>query len=186
MRESELTLRACILGVLIVVVFTAANVYLGLRVGITIASSIPAAVISMGILRALNTGTIRENNIVQTVASAGGTLSAIIFVLPGLVMVGWWQDFPFWETFLVCALGGILGVLFSIPLRRALVVNSPLPFPEGVAAAEVLKVGARDDEAPANIIERKRGPLVVLYGAIIAAVLQLLTFTGIAAGGFAA
>ena len=169
MRESELTLRACILGVLIVVVFTAANVYLGLRVGITIASSIPAAVISMGILRALNTGTIRENNIVQTVASAGGTLSAIIFVLPGLVMVGWWQDFPFWETFLVCALGGILGVLFSIPLRRALVVNSPLPFPEGVAAAEVLKVGARDDEAPANIIERPEGIKIAdrLFGAEI-------------------
>ncbi len=185
MRDSELTLRACVLGVLIVVVFTAANVYLGLRVGITIASSIPAAVISMGILRALNTGTIRENNIVQTVASAGGTLSAIIFVLPGLVMVGWWRDFPFWQTFLVCALGGILGVLFSIPLRRALVVNSPLPFPEGVAAAEVLKVGARDDEAPANLIERKRGPLVVLYGAIIAALLQLTTFTGVAAAGFA-
>ena len=115
MRESELTLRACILGVLIVVVFTAANVYLGLGGGITIASSIPAAVISMGTLRALNTGTIRENNIVQTVASAGGTLPAIIFVLPGLVMVGLWRDFPFWETFLVCALGGIFGALFSIP-----------------------------------------------------------------------
>ncbi len=185
MRESELTLRACVLGVLIVVVFTAANVYLGLKVGITIASSIPAAVISMGILRALNTGTIRENNIVQTVASAGGTLSAIIFVLPGLVMIGWWRDFPFWQTFLVCALGGILGVMFSIPLRRALVVNSPLPFPEGVAAAEVLKVGAREDEAPANLIERKRGPLVVLYGAIAAAALQLTTLTGLASAGMA-
>jgi putative OPT family oligopeptide transporter len=181
MRETELTLRGCALGALIAVVFTAANVYLGLRVGITIASSIPAAVISMGILRALNTGTIRENNIVQTVASAGGTLSAIIFVLPGLVMIGWWRSFPFLETFLVCALGGILGVLFSIPLRRALVVNSPLPFPEGVAAAEVLKVGARDDEAPANVIERKRGPFVVLFGAIAAVVMQVATLTGLAA-----
>src|SRR5687768_5320437 len=82
----------------------------------------------MGILRAFKTGNIRENNIVQTVASAGGTLSAIIFVLPGLIMVGWWRSFPFMTTFLVCALGGILGVLFSIPLRRALVVNSTLPF----------------------------------------------------------
>ena len=110
--------------------FTAANVYLGLRVGITIASSIPAAVISMGVLRAFRTGNIRENNIVQTVASAGGTLSAIIFVLPGLIMVGWWRSFPFMTTFLICALGGILGVLFSIPLRRALVVNSTLPSPK--------------------------------------------------------
>jgi len=181
MREAELTIRALLLGAGIAVVFTAANVYLGLKVGITIASSIPAAVISMGILRAFNTGTIRENNIVQTVASAGGTLSAIIFVLPGLVMIGWWRSFPFLETFLVCALGGTLGVLFSIPLRRALVVNSPLPFPEGVAAAEVLKVGARDDEAPANAIERARGPLIVLYGAIVAAFMQVATFTGIAA-----
>src|ERR1051325_1403616 len=108
--DSELTIR----GALIAAVFTAANVYLGLRVGITIASSIPAAVISMGVLRALRTGNIRENNIVQTVASAGGTLSAIIFVLPGLIMVGWWRHFPFVTSFLVCALGGILGVLFSI------------------------------------------------------------------------
>jgi len=185
MRESELTIRGLVLGAVIAIVFTAANVYLGLRVGLTIASSIPAAVISMGILRAFNTGTIRENNIVQTVASAGGTLSAIIFVLPGLVMIGWWREFPYLETFLACALGGTLGVLFSIPLRRALVVNSPLPFPEGVAAAEVLKVGARNDEAPANIIERTRGPLVVLYGAIVAAALQAITFTGVAAAGLA-
>jgi putative OPT family oligopeptide transporter len=101
----------------------------------------------MGVLRALKTGSIRENNIVQTVASAGGTLSAIIFVLPGLIMVGWWRSFPFITTFLICTLGGILGVLFSIPLRRALVVNSTLPFPEGLAAAAVLKAGATGDEA---------------------------------------
>jgi putative OPT family oligopeptide transporter len=185
MRESELTIRALLLGSVIAAVFTAANIYLGLRVGITIASSIPAAVISMGILRAFNTGTIRENNIVQTVASSGGTLSSIIFVLPGLVMIGWWHNFPFFETFLICSLGGVLGVLFSIPLRRALVVNSPLPFPEGVAAAEVLKVGARDDEAPANVIERTRGPLVVLYGAVVSAGLQIVTFTGAAAANIA-
>jgi putative OPT family oligopeptide transporter len=184
MKETELTFRGLVLGFVIAAIFTAANIYLGLKAGITIASSIPAAVISMGILRALNTGTIRENNIVQTVASAGGTLSAIIFVLPGLVMIGWWREFPFLETFLVCALGGILGVMFSIPLRRALVVNSPLPYPEGVAAAEVLKVGARADEAPANVVERTRGPVVVLYGAIIAAVMQVSTYIGAAAAGF--
>lgn len=180
MKPSELTLRGLILGAVIAIVFTAANVYLGLRVGITIASSIPAAVISMGIFRLFNTGSVRENNIVQTVASAGGTLSAIIFVLPGLVMIGWWQGFPFLTTFLVCALGGTLGVLFSIPLRRALVKNSPLPFPEGVAAAEVLKVGATGDEAPQNVLERDRGPLVVLWGAVVAAAAQIVGFMGFA------
>ena len=181
MPASELTIRGLILGAFIAIIFTAANVYLGLRVGITIASSIPAAVISMGVFRLFRTGSVRENNIVQTVASAGGTLSAIIFVLPGLVMIGYWQGFPFWVTFLVCALGGTLGVLFSIPLRRALVVNSPLPFPEGVAAAEVLKVGATGDEAPHDALERKKGPLIVLFGALVAAGAQVVGFLGLAA-----
>jgi putative OPT family oligopeptide transporter len=181
--DSELTVRGLILGSVIAAVFTAANVYLGLRVGLTVASSIPAAVISMGILRAFRTGNIKENNIVQTVASSGGTLSAIIFVLPGLVMVGWWRGFPFLTTFLVCALGGILGVLFSIPLRRALVVNSTLPFPEGLAAAEVLKAGATGDEASPNAIERKRGPLIVLAGALTSAGTAVITATGLAGAG---
>src|ERR1700687_6121152 len=139
---AELTLRGLILGSLITTVFTAANVYLGLKVGLTFASSIPAAVISMAILSAFKDSTILENNIVQTVASAAGTLSAIIFVLPGLVIVGWWTGFPLWQTFLICVSGGVLGVVFTIPLRRALVTNSDLPYPEGVAAAEVLKVGS--------------------------------------------
>jgi putative OPT family oligopeptide transporter len=181
MSRTELTFRGLILGSVIAAVFTAANVYLGLRVGITIASSIPAAVISMGILRALRTGTVKENNIVQTVASSGGTLSSVIFVLPGLVMIGWQQGFPFWTTFLICALGGVLGVMFSIPLRRALVVNSPLPFPEGVAAAAVLKVGATGDEASPDAIERRKGPLIVLFGALVAAGAQIATATGVAA-----
>jgi putative OPT family oligopeptide transporter len=140
--QRELTVRGLILGAAITLVFTAANVYLGLKVGLTFASSIPAAVISMAVLRAVRNATIVENNIVQTVASAAGTLSSVIFVLPGLVMVGWWSGFPFWETFGVCAAGGVLGVMYSVPLRRALVVQSDLPYPEGVAAAEVLKVGA--------------------------------------------
>lgn len=181
--DSELTVRGLILGSVIAVVFTAANVYLGLRVGLTVASSIPAAVISMGVLRALRTGNIKENNIVQTVASSGGTLSAIIFVLPGLVMIGWWKSFPFLATFLVCALGGILGVLFSIPLRRALVINSTLPFPEGLAAAEVLKAGATGDEASPDAIERKRGPLIVLVGALTSAGTAIVTATGVAGAG---
>jgi putative OPT family oligopeptide transporter len=137
----ELTIRGLILGGLITLVFTAANVYLGLKVGLTFATSIPAAVISMAVLRTLRDSTIWENNIVQTVASAAGTLSSIIFVLPGLVMVGWWTGFPFWESFAICAVGGILGVMYSVPLRRALVTYSDLPYPEGVAAAEVLRVG---------------------------------------------
>ena len=132
----ELTLRALVLGCLLAVIFTAANTYLGLLVGLTFASAIPAAVISMAVLRAFRTSTIWENMTVQTVASVGGAMSSIIFVLPGLVMIGWWLEFPFWQSVLICALGGVLGVTFSIPLRRALVVNGGLPYPEGVAAAE--------------------------------------------------
>ena len=164
----ELTIRGLILGGLITLVFTAANVYLGLKVGLTFASSIPAAVISMAVLRMVRSTSIFENNIVQTVASAAGTLSSIIFVLPGLVMVGWWTGaIPFWQTFSVCAVGGVLGVMYTIPLRRALVTESDLPYPEGVAAAEVLKVGvgARAHEAEAAA-EGKAGLLAVLWGAI--------------------
>jgi uncharacterized oligopeptide transporter (OPT) family protein len=142
MKPRELTIRGLILGTLITTVFTAANIYLGLKVGLTFASSIPAAVISMAILSVVKDSSILENNIVQTVAYAAGTLSAIIFVLPGLVIVGWWTEFPFWQSFLICLSGGVLGVLFTIPLRRALVTTSDLPYPEGVAAAEVLKVGS--------------------------------------------
>ncbi|MCI1821411.1 OPT family oligopeptide transporter [Megasphaera sueciensis] len=138
----ELTFRGMFLGMLITVIFTASNVYLGLKVGLTFSSSIPAAVISMAILRMFKDSNILENNMVQTQASAAGTLSAIIFILPGLLMIGYWQSFPFWETFLLCACGGSLGVLFTIPLRRAMVVNSTLPYPEGRAAAEILKVGS--------------------------------------------
>ena len=116
----ELTIRGIILGGIITLVFTAANVYLGLKVGLTFATSIPAAVISMAVLRYFKNHSIVENNIVQTIASAAGTLSAIIFVLPGLVIVGWWTGFPYWTTTAVCALGGILGVMYSIPLRRAI------------------------------------------------------------------
>src|SRR5438128_9811583 len=103
----ELTLRGIILGALITVIFTAANVYLGLKIGITFATSIPAAVISMAVLKAFRDATVQENNIVQTIASAAGTLSAIIFVLPGLIMVGWWTGFPYWLSVAVIGIGGI-------------------------------------------------------------------------------
>jgi len=166
----ELTWRAIILGAAITVVFTAANVYLGLKIGLTFATSIPAAVISMAVLRAFRSATIFENNIVQTVASAAGTLSSIIFVLPGLVMVGWWTGFPYWESFAICVTGGILGVMYSVPLRRALVAQSDLPYPEGVAAAEVLKVGVGSrGETAASIDENKKGLLTLVVSSIVSA-----------------
>jgi putative OPT family oligopeptide transporter len=174
----ELTIRSVILGGLITLLFTAANVYLGLKVGLTFATSIPAAVISMAILRMLPGGTILENNIVQTIASAAGTLSAIIFVLPGLVILGYWQGFPFWTTAAVCATGGILGVMFSVPLRRALVTGSDLPYPEGKAAAEVLKVGS-DDVAGSE--DNKRGLRTILIGSLAAAGFSILTAMKLAA-----
>src|ERR1700742_3778246 len=130
-EPTELTVRGIVLGVLITVLFTAANVFFGLKAGLTFSTSIPAAVISMAILRGFKGSTIQENNIVQTVASSAGTLSSMIFILPGLVIIGWWTGFPFWVSALVCGLGGILGVLYSIPLRRALVPQSDLPYPEG-------------------------------------------------------
>ncbi|MCL6699307.1 oligopeptide transporter, OPT family [Sphingomonas sp. NSE70-1] len=173
----ELTLRGVILGGLITLLFTAANVYLGLRLGLTFATSIPAAVISMAVLRYFQGATIQENNIVQTIASAAGTLSAIIFVLPGLVMVGWWTGFPFWLSVAVIAIGGILGVMYSVPLRRALVTGSDLPYPEGVAAAEVLKVGA----GVGGVEENKRGLAAILISSLVAAGYAILAQTRILA-----
>src|ERR1051325_10983513 len=170
MKPKELTIRGLILGALLTTVFTAANVYLRLKVGLTFASSIPAAVISMAILSAVKDSTILENNIVQTVASAAGTLSAIIFVLPGLVIIGWWTGFPFWESFLICLSGGVLGVLFTIPLRRALVTTSDLPYPEGVAAAEVLKVGSGTrGETKDDTGEAREGLVAVILGSVASA-----------------
>src|SRR5687767_15447844 len=184
MKPRELTLRSLILGALITVVFTAANVYLGLKVGLTFASSIPAAVISMAILAAVRNSSILENNIVQTVASAAGTLSAIIFVLPGLVIVGWWTGFPFWQSFLICLSGGILGILITIPRRRALVTTSDLPYPEGVAAAEVLKVGSgRRGETKDATGEAREGLTAVILGATASAGLAIVSATRVAAGG---
>lgn len=174
----ELTIRGVVIGGLITLVFTAANVYLGLKVGLTFATSIPAAVISMAILRNFRDHSVVENNIVQTIASAAGTLSAIIFVLPGLVMIGWWTGFPYWQTALVTALGGVLGVMYSIPLRRALVTGSDLPFPEGVAAAEVLRVGDSAEGAQEN----RRGLMVIIVGSLLSAGFSLLAAMKVVAG----
>jgi putative OPT family oligopeptide transporter len=162
----EFSVRGIILGVLITLVFTAAQVYLGLKVGLTFATSIPAAVISMALLSAFKDATIQENNIVQTIASAAGTLASVIFVLPGLLMIGWWAEIPFWPTFGACAIGGVLGVMYTIPLRRALVSQSKLPYPEGVAAAEVLKVGT---QSRAGAQEGKAGLKAVVLGTLASA-----------------
>jgi putative OPT family oligopeptide transporter len=183
--RAELTVRGIIIGVIITLVFTAANVYFGLKAGLTFSTSIPAAVISMAILRSFRDATIQENNIVQTVASAAGTLSSIIFVLPGLIMIGWWTEFPFWTSFAICALGGILGVMYSIPLRRALVTNSDLPYPEGVACAEVLKVGSGDKEHAADVEHGRAGLLAVLWGSIVSAVFIVVEETHIFASDVA-
>ena len=180
--QTELTWRGLILGVLITGVFTAANVYFGLKAGLTFATSIPAAVISMAVLRGFKGMTVQENNIVQTVASAAGTLSALIFVLPGLVMIGWWTGFPYWVSFAICALGGTLGVMYSIPLRRALVTQSDLPYPEGVACAEVLKVGGGEHAEASAVEESRAGLRAVVWGSIVSAVFALVVATRIFAG----
>jgi putative OPT family oligopeptide transporter len=177
--RSEFTIRGVLLGILITLVFTAAQVYLGLKVGLTFATSIPAAVISMALLRAFKTATIQENNIVQTIASAAGTLSSVIFVLPGLLMIGWWSHVPFLTTFGACLVGGVLGVMYTIPLRRALVTNSDLPYPEGVAAAEVLKVGTG---SRAGAAEGQAGLVAVVLGTIASALFAALAAAKIFAG----
>jgi putative OPT family oligopeptide transporter len=139
----QLTVRAVLLSVVLAMILAAANTYLGLFAGLTIATAIPAAVVSMAVLRALGGGTILENNIVQTGASAAASIAAgVIFTIPALVILGYWQDFKYGWVFAIAGLGGILGVLFSVPLRRSMIIEEPLPFPEGKAAAEVLKAGA--------------------------------------------
>jgi len=139
----ELTAGVLILGCLLSVILAGANAYLGMFAGMTVSASVPAAVISMGIFRLLRTGNILQNNAVQTAAASGEGLAAgAIFTLPALVLLKVWTDFSYLETTLIAGFGGILGVLFTIPLRRALIIDQPLQFPEGVATAEVLKVGA--------------------------------------------
>ncbi len=165
---NELTIRSLILGILLAIVLGAANTYLGLYAGMTVSASIPAAVISMAILRGLfRSGTIRENNIVQSVASAGESLAAgVIFTVPALLLVGAWHEFEFWPTTMIALFGGGLGVIFMIPLRRALIVErKDLIYPEGVACAEVLQAGE----------EGGSGIRAIMAGAGTGAVLKILS-----------
>lgn len=142
----EITVKAVVLSILLAAVLAGANAYLGLFAGMTVSASIPAAVVSMAVLRLFRQSNILENNIVQTAASSGEALAAgVIFTIPGLVLIGYWTTFDYAQTFAVSLVGGVLGVLFTIPLRRALIIHARLRFPEGVATAEVLKVGASSD-----------------------------------------
>ncbi|MDH4154614.1 MAG: oligopeptide transporter, OPT family [Nitrospira sp.] len=144
-RVPEITVKAVVLSVILAAVLAAANAYLGLFAGMTVSASIPAAVASMAILRLFRESNILESNIVQTAASSGEALAAgVIFTIPALLLVGYWNEFNYWQTVLISTVGGLLGVLFTIPLRRALIVTARLRFPEGVATAEVLKVAAAD------------------------------------------
>lgn len=142
----EITIKAVVLGVVLSMVLAAANAYLGMFAGMTVSASIPAAVISMGILRIFRNSNVLENNIVQTAASAGESIAAgVIFTFPALVLIDYWTEFNFWWVSIIAGLGGILGVLFTIPLRRALIVEEKLKFPEGIATAEVLLSGERKE-----------------------------------------
>lgn len=160
----EITVKSFILSIILTVVMSAANAYLGLKVGMTVAATIPAAVISMAILKLFRHSNILENNIVQTTVSAGeGLAAAAVFTLPALIMMKFWEAFPFWQVTGLLVLGGLLGVMFSIPLRRVFLVEGGLKFPEGIAAAEVLKAG--DGASKAGLKD-------LLVGSILSATLK--------------
>jgi len=160
----EITIKAVILGVVLSVILAAANAYLGLFAGMTVSASIPAAVVSMGVLRLFRRSNILENNIVQTAASAGESLAAgVIFTLPALVIMGFWKEFNFFWVMIIAGFGGTLGVLFTIPLRRSLIVEGDLKFPEGIATAEVLETGQRGG----------RGVLYIAAAALVSGLFKL-------------
>ena len=149
----ELTVRAIGLGLLLALILGAANAYLGLYAGLTVSASIPAAVISMAILRVLGRGTILENNVVQTVASAGEAVAAgAIFTFPALVILGTHSYLPYWPTTLLSAVGGTLGTLLVVFLRRAYIVEERLPYPEGIACAQVLRAGVGESSRMATLV----------------------------------
>ncbi|MBN8264874.1 MAG: oligopeptide transporter, OPT family [Xanthomonadales bacterium] len=179
----QLTFRAVLLAIVLAVILSAANAYLGLFAGLTIATAIPAAVVSMGVLRLLGGGTILENNIVQTGASAGSSIAAgVIFTIPALIILGYWQDFKYSWVLAIAGLGGLLGVLFSVPLRRSMIVEEPLPFPEGKAAAEVLKAG--ENPGPGLKILGFSAALGGLIKAAAASGMKLIPDTAAGAGFF--
>jgi putative OPT family oligopeptide transporter len=176
-RLPEITIKGLALGIVLAMLMAAANAYLGLRVGMTVAASIPAAAISLGVLRLFRRSNILENNQVQTVASAGAsTVSGIIFTVPALVMMGAWPGYDHWTIFAFVVLGGILGVAFTTPLRRALIVDARLAFPEGVATAKVLETGGLERTRDAESAPRtgRGGFALLLQGTALGALFKLL------------
>ena len=138
----QLTVKAVALGIALAMLLAGANAYLGLFAGMTVSASIPAAVISMGLLKLFRNSNILENNIVQTAASAGESLAAgVIFTLPALIILGYWESFDYWWVCMIAGIGGLLGVMFTVPLRRSFIVDQALIYPEGTATAEVLRAG---------------------------------------------
>lgn len=157
----EITLKSVLLGSFLAILLAASTCYIGLKVGRTIAASIPAAVISIAVLRWFRKSNILENNMVQTIASAGEVVAAgIIFTIPALVIMGFWHSFDYFTTVAITAIGGFLGVLFSIPLRRVLIVEQKLPYPEGIATAEVLRAGDGESAGARDML--KSGALSAL------------------------
>ncbi len=180
---AQLTFRAVVLAIVLAMILSAANAYLGLFAGLTVATAIPAAVVSMGVLRLLGGGTILENNIVQTGASAGSSIAAgVIFTIPALIILGYWQDFKYSWVLAIAGLGGLLGVLFSVPLRRSMIVEDPLPFPEGKAAAEVLKAG--ENPGPGLKILAFSAAIGAFLKAAAASGMKLIPDTAAGAGFF--
>lgn len=167
----EITIKAVLLGILLSMILAGANAYLGLFAGMTVSASIPAAVISMGIFSLFKKSNILENNIVQTSASAGESLAAgVIFTIPALVLLGFWENFNYLEVAKIAAIGGTMGVLFTVPLRRALIVEAKLKFPEGIATAAVLKAG---DDARAGEKDAGGGLLTIAMAGITGGAMKL-------------
>ena len=171
-QPSEISFRAILLAILLAIILAAANAYLGLKVGLTISASIPAAILSMGILRFFKNSSILENNIVQTGASAGEALvSGTIFILPALIILHYWQSFNYWQTVIISLTGGILGVLFSIPLRRVLLADRSLRFPEGTAIGQILKIS---QDTNANLKELIQGGALGAFVALFQSGFQII------------
>jgi putative OPT family oligopeptide transporter len=168
----EITVKALFLGVLLSMILAGANAYLGLFAGMTVSASIPAAVISMGILSLFKKSNILENNIVQTAASAGESLAAgVIFTIPALVLMGVWTEFDYMEVAKISAIGGVIGVLFTVPLRRALIVEAKLKYPEGVATAAVLKAG--EDARKSDSKDESGGLFTIAISGLVGGVMKL-------------
>ena len=168
----EITPKAIVLGILLSMILAGANAYLGLFAGMTVSASIPAAVISMGLLNLFRKSNILENNIVQTAASAGESLAAgVIFTIPALVLMGAWNEFNYLEVAKIAAVGGVIGVLFTVPIRRALIIKAKLKYPEGVATAAILEAGNQDSVTKSK--EKTNGLLNIGISALIGGTMKL-------------